>query len=396
MKRKLNIAMICDSVTSVTGGSFASTLRFSDLLSKKGHKIIIISSSQKGKPAIDYHNKIKIYRLPSLIIPKTDKKLYLSIPSKKKIKQIIQEEKIDIVHVTMPFPQSSRAIKAARHLSVPVITHSHVQSENWEVYLPTKLRTSLVNKVFNKILVSFHNKADKIICPSKFSERLLQKNGINKPTVVISNGVNTLKFKKVPFSKADLKKHNLSETSKKVLFVGRLDPEKNIEVLIKAASVIKKEYPNFEICIVGGGKLKEHLEKLAANLDIKENIKFLGKISDEDLIKAYNFCDFFVLPSLIELESMVVLEAMSCGKPVIIADSDQSAASQFVEDNGFLFNPLVPEDLAEKCLSILKNKNLLKKMSKNSYKISRRYDINKSVSKLEKEYYSLIEKELPN
>ncbi len=145
-----------------------------------------------------------------------------------------------------------------------------------------------------------------------------------------------------------------------------------------------------DLILVGDGELREKFEKLAKNLKVRNNVFFLGRIPEKNLIKAYNSCNIFILPSIAELEGMVVLEAMACGKPIIVSDSKETAAKYFVEKNGFVFKTNDEKDLAKKVNIILNNKKMERKMSEKSLKESRNYDINESISKLEKVYYSLI------
>jgi len=122
--------------------------------------------------------------------------------------------------------------------------------------------------------------------------------------------------------------------------------------------------------------------KLSKELKIEDNITLFGRVSDKDLLMAYNSCDIFVLPSLAELEGMVILEAMACCKPIVVANSNDSASRYFVDGNGFLFKPKSPNNLAEKLVCLLDNENLRRKMGQRSFKISKKYDINESILKL--------------
>jgi len=142
--------------------------------------------------------------------------------------------------------------------------------------------------------------------------------------------------------------------------------------------------------IVGGGHLRKKLEKLAFNLNINKYITFLGLVSEKDKIHAYNASDIFILPSLAELEGMVVLEAMACGKPIIISDAEMSASRYFVDGNGFLFKAKDQQDLAEQTLKLITDTNLRQKMSKVSFENVKQYDIHKSVNKLEEVYYTVM------
>jgi len=118
----------------------------------------------------------------------------------------------------------------------------------------------------------------------------------------------------------------------------------------------------------------------------------LGLVSEEDKILAYNASDIFVLPSLAELEGMVVLEAMACGKPIIVSDAEMSASRYFVDGNGFLFKTEDHQDLAHQVLKLITDSALRKKMGEISFKKSKHYDIHKSVDLLEGVYYSALKK----
>jgi glycosyltransferase involved in cell wall biosynthesis len=154
--------------------------------------------------------------------------------------------------------------------------------------------------------------------------------------------------------------------------------------------LIVNKFPNTHLMIVGGGYLRPKLEKLAADLKVEKFVTFLGLVSEEDKVLAFNACDIFILPSLAELEGMVVLEAMACGKPIVIGDAKMSASRFFVNENGFLFESKNPIDLAEKISKLVEDKELREKMGQKSLVDSKEYDINKSVEKLEQIYYGVL------
>jgi glycosyltransferase involved in cell wall biosynthesis len=155
---------------------------------------------------------------------------------------------------------------------------------------------------------------------------------------------------------------------------------------------IIKQHESTHVLLVGAGHLRPKLEKLARELGVEKYITFLGFVSEEDKILAYCACDFFVLPSLAELEGMVVLEAMACGEPILISDAKMSASRFFVDGNGFLFKTLDAEDLAEQALKLILNPGLRKEMGKVSLEKVKQYDIHKSVLKLEGVYYQVLQK----
>lgn len=389
-KTKLNIAMVCDPIGNNKSGVVVSTLRFAKLLKERGHNVIFIGARSKEHKDHSYHHGIKAYRYRSIPIPKSCG-WYLAFPTVKELKKVFKEENINIVHIILPMSGSIVAIKAARALGIKMVAHSHSQPENLFMDMP-KIIQPVLNRAWNSYLMWTYGKASSLIYPSEMARTLLDKlNKKNQLSHVISNGINTKDFKPMPIGDF-YERFGIPEKTVKLLFVGRLFPEKSVDTLIKAVPHIIKKHPNTHIMIVGEGHLRTKLEKLVHDLAVEKFITFLGLVSEEDKILAYNASDIFVLPSLAELEGMVVLEAKACGKPIIISDAKMSASRFFVDGNGYLFETKNHEDLAEKALQLITNTELREKMGKISLEKSKNYDIERSVDKLEEVYYLALTK----
>lgn len=390
IRERLNIAMVCDPIGSNKSGVVVSTIRFSRLLKERGHNVILIGAKSNEHKEHSYHNEVKAYRYRSLPVPKSGG-WNLAFPTVKELKKVFQDEKIDVVHIILPMSGAIVAIKAAKELGIKIVAHSHSQPENLFMDMP-KFIQPILNDLWNKYLMWIYGKAETIIYPSELARSLLDKlNRKHKRSVVISNGINSSHFRTLPVGDF-YERFKIPEGGIKLLFVGRLFPEKSVDTLIKSIPYIIKEYPNTHLMIVGGGHLKEKLERLSDSLDVSGHVTFLGIVSEEDKILAYNASDIFVLPSLAELEGMVVLEAMACGKPIIISDAEMSASRYFVEGNGFLFKTKDPIDLACQVSKLIRDNELRIRMGKKSLEDIKKYDIHNSVEKLEDVYYSVIKK----
>jgi glycosyltransferase involved in cell wall biosynthesis len=361
-----------------------STLRFGKLLQENGNHVIFIGAKSKEHRTNSTHNGIKTYRYRSIPVPKSNG-WNLAFPTTFELEEIFKSEKINIVHIILPMSGAFMAIKAARKLGIKIVAHSHSQPENLFIDMPKFIQPTL-SHAWNKYLSYIYSKAEIVIYPSKMAYDLLHKlNRKDQPYSIISNGINIEHFKPMDVG-TFYKKFNVPKDAKKLLFVGRLFPEKSVDTLIKSLPYILKEHPKTHLMIVGGGHLRKDLEKLVNLLNIKKEVTFLGLIDEEDKIHAYNASDIFILPSLAELEGMVVLEAMACGKPIIIADAEMSASRFFVEGNGFLFKAKDYIDLAQKSLNLLKDEDLCKKFGEASLKKIKNYDIRKSINQLETTY----------
>ncbi|NCF75364.1 MAG: glycosyltransferase [Xanthomonadaceae bacterium] len=388
IKKKMNIAMVCDPIGNNKSGVIISTLRFSHLLKKRGHHIIFIAAKSKKEKVNSFYKGIKVYRFRSLPVPKSCG-WNSAFPTIRELKKIFQQEKINIVHIILPMSGAIVAIKAARALNIKIIAHSHSQPENLFMEMPRIVRPTLDN-LWNRYLIWLYSKSELLIYPSEMARSLLDKlSSKGQPSKVISNGINIKEFKPVAIGNF-YNRFNIPNGKINLLFIGRLFPEKSVDTLIKAIPYIVKDQPNINVMIVGEGHLRTKLEKLVYNLGVSKYIIFLGLISKEDKVLAYNASDIFILPSLAELEGMVILEAMACGKPIIVSDAEMNASRFFVDKNGFLFKTKDYKDLAKKIIKLVMDANLREKMGKISLEKSKIYDINKSVDKLESVYYSLL------
>jgi len=390
--KKLNIAIVCDPITDCTAGSFVSAQRFAKLLKAKGHKIILLAARyprHNGQPS-EYYEKMKVYRFWSVLLPKTESQFRLAFPAKHQLVNIFRTEKIDILYNIVPTPATIVATQAAKKIGgIKIAFHSHTQPENVLLTLPKIIANPLMIKLFYRYLYWLYSQADAVIYPTEFAKKFFPRLSKKLKTAVISNGVDTGKFKPLPADKF-FSKFKLKRGGQNILFVGRLHPEKSIDTLIKACPKIIKQFPQARLWIGGGGYLEDALRGLAKKLKAEKSIVFFGRLNVSDLVLAYNACDIFVLPSLAELEGMVVLEAMACGKPLVIADSSASASPYLVNNNGLLFKPRDAADLASKILRLLQDDNLRARYARASLTLSREYDINTSTDKLEALFYSLL------
>lgn len=389
MDKKLNIAMICDPIGEYKAGAIVSAVRFSKLLEARGHHIIFIGAKTKEYPNhFDNVRGINTYRYRSIPLPKSGG-WHLAFPTVSEIKQIFIKEKINIIHIILPMPGAIVAIKAAQSLGLKIVAHSHSQPENLFMDMPTFLRPVL-DKTWNSFLAWVYSKGEVIVYPSKMAYDLLNHlTNKNKKSVVLSNGVNTLEFKPSPTGNFH-ERFNIPKNKLIVAYVGRLFPEKSVHTLIEAAPEILKKHKDTHFMIIGGGYLREKLEKLTIETGMSAHISFLGQVSDEDKTHAYNACDIFASPSFAELEGMTVLEAMACAKPVVIPDCEMNAARYFVKNNGLLFETSNKNDLAEKITAILIDDDLRKNMGEASLQLSKKYDIHESAITLENIYHTAL------
>ncbi|MCD6255660.1 MAG: glycosyltransferase family 4 protein [Deltaproteobacteria bacterium] len=215
-----------------------------------------------------------------------------------------------------------------------VITWHEIWDKYWFEYLGKKgLFGWIVERLTAKLI-------SKNIAVSERTKKDLESLGV-KNVKVIHNGID---FKKIKSVKP-------SEEESDIVFAGRLIKEKNVDVLIKAISLIKREISDIKCIIIGDGPEKEKLMKLAKELRVENNVKFVGFLENHNDVIAYmKSSKVFVLPSTREGFGIVALEANACGLPVVTVNHGRNAACDFVNgENGFVCE-LSAEDIAEKIL----------------------------------------------
>jgi len=212
---------------------------------------------------------------------------------------------------------------------------------------------------FFKVIDGFtYSRYDKIVCISKQVEEslIMWRPETARKTIVIKNAIpisNRLNFKVNKYYD--------------IIFVGRLERVKGVDILLKAIQILKeKYYRSLRVAIVGDGNLMEDLKKLALQYGINEYIDFLGV--RKDVLELMRESSIFVLPSKWEGFGLVLLEAISVGVPVVA--TKVGGIPEIIEDgkDGILVEPENPEGLANTILRLLDDNGLRSLISLNAYK----------------------------
>jgi phosphatidylinositol alpha-mannosyltransferase len=210
---------------------------------------------------------------------------------------------------------------------------------------------------------------------------------------IIPNGIDTDKFN--PMVKP------LSEFNRarpKILYAGRLEKRKGLPILLEAFPLIKQRIPEAMLIIVGHGPEEKYCRELAGHLNIEASTFFVGFVQNDDLPHYYASCDLYCVPTPVpEATSIVILEAMAIGKPVVASDFMGYRELLGNNMNGILFKSNDPVDLAEKTVQVLQSKDLRTKIVQNGLKMVIDFDWRNIAKKIEGIYQELLTKgKFPN
>lgn len=386
--------MITDTYPPHVNGAALATERLAHQLVTRGHTVSVIAPSDSFKTHKTQQKNITIYRVRSVPVLFEKAQEFRVSPKPlhdKEIRNIIQDVKPDIIYINEPLLLGLSAIKLGKKAGIPVAATHHFMPENLVHYLhlPPKIE-DIIHRTIWKWYAKLCTNFSLVICPSPIAAELIRKYRANVPLKVISNGIDLDMFNKKNDGTYLKKQFNLPDKPI-LLFVGRLDKEKNIDFLVRAGAIVKKQH-DFHIVIVGQGKEKSALKKLAANGGISGDITFTGFLPKKDLPNIYAIADIFVMPSIAELQSLVTMEAMATSLPVVGADA--VALPHLIHDsqNGYLFKPGDEFSLAEKLSILLNDKRLRQRMGQKSLEIIGEHDIQKTVKKVESAFEEVIKK----
>lgn len=293
----------------------------------------------------------------------------------------ILKEDFELIHTHLPTPWSSDwSAFVSRVKKKPLVLTYHndivgsgVAGHIANAYNKTALRQLL--KRAEKIIVTHPDYLE-------FSRHL---QGYREKTEVIPVGVDIEKF-----HPGD------SQAGNTIFFLSLLDEfhrYKGLDYLLEAVKLAKKEIPQIKLKVGGGGRLLEYYKMKAAALGLEENTDFLGYVPDKIIPWHYRNCSLFVLPSISAYQEgfgMVLLEALSSGKPVIGTDIVGLSGDIEKYKTGVVVKPKDIEALARAIIRVLQDKEEAERMGKNGRKlVETKYSWKKIARSMERIYNSL-------
>ncbi|HUD20702.1 MAG TPA: glycosyltransferase [Candidatus Saccharimonadales bacterium] len=354
-------------------------------LAEQGHEVHVVVPNTGSKTAAgEKIDGIIIHRVRAFSNP-IRPGFYLPFFTKTLTRRLIDEIKPDVVHVHDPMAMSRYLQYWANRRDIPTIVSNHFMLDYIISYIPKPLK-NITRPYLTSWIVRFYNRCQTVIAPSETVANYLRQLGVTVPVRALSNGVDLERFFAVYNPTLTRTQFGLSEAPI-ILYVGRLDRDKSIDVLIRALEVIRQK-AWAQLVIVGGGRQKNRFVRQVKKLNFERDVSFVGSIphKNEKLVALYDAAAVFVMPSSIETQSIVTLEAMAASRPVVAARG--GALMELVKDrqNGLMFEPNHPEELAEKVVELLKDSKLCAKLARGGVETATRHGLTKSLALFQKLY----------
>jgi glycosyltransferase involved in cell wall biosynthesis len=325
----LRILLSADTFPPDVNGAAHFADRLARGLAGRGHDVHVVCPAHNTSPGTESDGEITVHRIKSIGTP-FHPSFRISTPwhASRAVPVLVDRLQPDVVHAQSHFSIGRALIRCATGREVPTIATNHFMPENLIGYAPLLrlLREPLARWAWRD-LVKVYRLAHVVTAPTPRAVQLLETNGLPGSPRAVSCGID------IGHYAANRKETHAGETS--VLFVGRLDAEKNIDELVRAVA----QLPNVRAEIVGDGGCREALVALADSLGARDRVRFHGFVSDAELVRAYQRADIFCMPGTAELQSLATMEAMAAGLPVVAADAMALPHLVHPGVNGFLFTP---------------------------------------------------------
>ena len=330
---------------------------------EQNYKIEIISTYKTlDKPAFDFSDKVKI------------KYLINDRPYKEELKDSIK--KLKLISIVKYLFKNAKLLMLKYSENIKII-----KSINSDYIITTRdFHNKLVGKYAKDKIIKIATEHNYHNNNSRYIKKIVTSLKNIDYFVVVSEDLKEFYKNKIGDTKClyipnvidniyDKPKYN---TNYNLVSVGRFSKEKAFEDLIEVIGIVKKDIPNIHLNLVGDGKLKNDITNKIESLDLKENIKLCGYLSQSEIKKVMLDSSLYIMTSLTESFGLVLIEANSYGIPCIAFDS-ASGAKQIIENKELLISNRDKEKMAKLIVKLLKDKDKLQAYGKEAYNNCQKY-----------------------
>lgn len=322
-------------------------------LAARGHEVHVVCPSHDGPPAVRVEDGVTVHTLRShRWFSHPTFRVTLPWPARGWTRDVFAEVAPDVLHVQGHFPVGRGLIHAARAAGTPIVATNHFMPENLvgHARVPRLLRRPVIRLGWWDFARTYRH-ADVVTAPTPRAVELLEKATGLTGSRAVSCGIDVDRYR------ADRKPGGPPT----VLFVGRMDQEKRVDELLRAFAALPAGTAA-RLEIVGEGVMREEWTGLAAELGIGARTRFFGFVDEDELVAAYRRAAVFVMPGIAELQSIVTLEAMAAGTPVIAANA--MALPHLVRNgrNGWLYTPGDVTELGHRLGALVADAELRRRM----------------------------------
>ncbi|MHB1295195.1 MAG: glycosyltransferase [Anaerolineae bacterium] len=355
---------------------------------RRGHTVAVVTGSDQMQGYRSEDQGVELIRVHSRDNPfwKEGPLPYLSL---NELCAISDAFKPDVLHVHEVATVGRQFQRLSLRSGAPLLASCHFVPRFAAHYLGGDVAEGLVESAVWTYSIWLLNRCDHVVFATEAHRRYFAERGLQPPTTIISNGIDTARYSAEQNHDADVVERYSLPARARILFVGRMARDKEIDVLIRAMPRIA-ERSDAHLLLVGRGDERSSLEVLAHEEGVAGRVHFLGFVPEDDMPALFRAVDLFAITSTCEVQSLPTLEAMATRLPVVAADA--VALPEIVKHggNGFLVPPREPEAVADAIVRILSDRGMAARMGEAGYAIARQHDESRTFDRYEQLYRRLL------
>ena len=345
----LRILIGCDTFSPDVNGAARFAERLAAGLVRRGHDVHVAAPSKKHSLTGAFletieGEKMTVHRIASWRwYPHDWLRFVLPWRANRYAKQVLDRVKPDVIHIQSHIVIGRALAREGARRGIRIIATNHVMPENVLDFtlLPERAKRMFVRWGWSdadRVL----RRAAAITTPTRRAADFLERNTHRRGVLPVSCGLRASDYTAVIGKREE----------NRLVFVGRVTLEKEIDVLIRGLTRLAPEL-DASLTVVGDGDQRKNLEKLVAELGLQQRVHFTGRVTDEELRGHLTGAAVFTIASIAELQSIATMEAMASGLPIVAADAMALPHLVHQGENGYLFQAGNDREFADAVTEIL-------------------------------------------
>lgn len=379
-RRRLRVGLVTETYPPEINGVAMTLGRLVAGLQARDHQIQLIRPRQRDETSGAAVPNLEQILRPGFPIPRYAG-LNMGLPAKRLLGRMWATRRPDIVHIATEGPLGWSALAAARKLRIPVVSGFHTNFHSYSSHYGLGWLKTPIHAYLRK----FHNHAHMTLVPTARLRDELISAGYHD-VEVLARGVDASLFNPAKRSPSLRREWGVGESGLAVAYVGRIAPEKNLDLLIRAFEAIENVCPSARLILVGDGP------ELAAMRQSQPRFIYRGVRVGESLAEHYASADIFLFPSTTETFGNSLTEAMASGLATISFDYAASAECVRHAENG-LQAPLGDDNaFITRCRWLATNRSAIAELGANARATAEALSWEAIHARLEALYLGLLER----
>jgi glycosyltransferase involved in cell wall biosynthesis len=379
--------IITDQYAPMIGGVPTVTRDLACDLAARGHSVLVVAPAYPSVPSTDIQGDVTLFRCSSIAWPAYRDQRIARLPVVA-LRGLIRHWNPAIIHTHSVLALGAVARMLAKRERRPLVaTHHYLPINAYPSLIGVAICSQIFQSIAMRYLLHFYNGCDLVTAPTATALRPLIQGGLRVPSQVMSNGIDLSRFSPGPPDSELRRRFGFPAGLPLILSLNRLSPEKRPEVLVAAAAALSQ--PS-HVAIAGDGPLAHSLRRQVDRLKLSGRVTFLGHVPNDCLVPLYRCADIFVIPSEAELQSLVTMEAMACGLPIVAADALALPELVHHGETGLLFQAGDTRDLAACLDTLAASASMRMDLGMRGRDVIETHDRTAVVAEWEKVYHALL------